>query len=193
MYAREKAEREAAQAKADAERKAADAERQRIQEARSAKIDAQIAELNKNLGGLNNRMGEIMETLLAPHLWEKFSEYHYGFERAYQRVGIYKKTARLTDIDILLSNGEYSMAVEVKNILNKFIEVDRHVDRIETLLQYPPAEVKGKKVLGAMACGVLDEKVRDYAFSKGFFVIELTGDTAQLVPPPEGFKPQEWT
>jgi hypothetical protein len=63
---------------------------------------------------------------------------------------------------------------------------------MEKLLKYPPAEIKGKTVLGAMACGVLDPDVRDYAFSKGFFVLELTGDTVHLAPPPQGFTPQEW-
>ncbi|MDR3297266.1 MAG: hypothetical protein LBS94_03415, partial [Prevotellaceae bacterium] len=56
----------------------------------------------------------------------------------------------------------------------------------------PPAEVKGKTVLGAMACGVLDREVGDYAFSKGFFVLELTVNTVQLATPPQGFTPKEF-
>jgi hypothetical protein len=34
--------------------------------------------------------------------------------------------------------------------------------------------------------------VRDYAHEKGLFVLELTGETARIVPPPDGFEPQEW-
>ncbi|MDR3328869.1 MAG: hypothetical protein LBS63_02015 [Prevotellaceae bacterium] len=210
QHAKEIAEREAERAKVAAERKRYTAERERYaaerakaqaeSEKRGTAIDARldkvardIENLNKNLGGLSGRIGEIMETLLAARLWEKFGAYPYGFKRAYQRVGIYDGDNKLTDVDILLSNGEYAMAVEVKNTLNRFIEVDRHVERMEKLLKYPPAEVKGKTVLGAMACGVLDPDVRDYAFSKGFFVLELTGDTVSLASPPSGFVPREWT
>ncbi|GHV67872.1 hypothetical protein FACS1894199_14180 [Bacteroidia bacterium] len=157
-----------------------------------AKVSKEISDIGKNLGGLGNRIGEIMETLLAAGSWEKFKEYNYDFERAYQRVGIYNGKARLTDIDILLSNGKYAMAVEVKNILNRRTDVDDHVERLDLLMQYPPAEIKEKKVMGAMACGVVDDRVRDYAFSKGLFVLELTGDAADLATPPANFTPQEW-
>ncbi|GHT10401.1 hypothetical protein AGMMS4956_01680 [Bacteroidia bacterium] len=158
-----------------------------------AKVSQDIVNMGRNLGGLNNRIGEIMETLLAGRMWEKFKDYNYDFERAYQRVGIYNGSARLTDVDILLSNGKYAMAVEVKNTLNRIADVDDHLDRMEKLMLYPPAEIKGKKVLGAMACGVLDTDVSDYAFNKGLFVMELTGDAADLTPPPANFTPQEWT
>ncbi|GHV67425.1 hypothetical protein FACS1894199_12890 [Bacteroidia bacterium] len=157
-----------------------------------AKVSKEISEMSKNLGGLGLRIGEIMETLLAAGSWEKFKEYNYDFERAYQRVGIYNGKARLTDVDILLSNGKYAMAVEVKNTLNRFNDVDDHVERLDLLMQYPPAEIKEKKVMGAMACGVVDDRVRDYAFSKGLFVLELTGDAADLATPPANFTPQEW-
>jgi hypothetical protein len=151
-----------------------------------------IANMGKNLGGLNNRIGEIMETILAARAWEKFKDYNYDFERAFQRVGIYNGKERLTDADIILANGKFAMAIEVKNTLNRIADVDDHVERMEDIVKYPPAETKGKIVLGAMACGVVNAKVRDYAFSKGLFVLELTGDTAHLAPTPADFTPQEW-
>jgi hypothetical protein len=206
-WEKEKAEREKVQAERDARWEKEKAERERVQAERDARWEKEKAErdalqakndlafekLRQELGGLSGHIGEIMETLLAARLWEKFGAYPYGFERAYQRVGIYDGKNRLTDVDILLSNGEYAMAVEVKTTLNRFIEVDRHFERMEKLLKFPPAEVKGKTVLGAMACGVLDADVRDYAFSKGFFVLELTGDTVALASPPSDFVPREWT
>ncbi|GHV68092.1 hypothetical protein FACS1894199_14810 [Bacteroidia bacterium] len=189
---------------ADAEKRFREADKRREEESAEwhaswkkleeyqAKVSKEISEMSKNLGGLGLRIGEIMETLLAAGSWEKFKEYNYDFERAYQRVGIYNGKARLTDVDILLSNGKYAMAVEVKNTLNRFNDVDDHVERLDLLMQYPPAEIKGKKVMGAMACGVVDDRVRDYAFSKGLFVLELTGDAADLATPPANFTPQEW-
>jgi hypothetical protein len=98
----------------------------------------------------------------------------------------------MTDIDILLSNTDTAMAVEVKRELDDKRDVDDHLKRMERIRQYPPAEVAGKKMLGAMAGGVVDDDTRRYAYESGFFVLELTGDTVQLIPPPEGFVPAQW-
>jgi hypothetical protein len=52
--------------------------------------------------------------------------------------------------------------------------------------------VAGKKMVGAMAGGVVNADIRGYAYESGFFVLELTGDTVQLIPPPDGFMPKKW-
>jgi hypothetical protein len=98
----------------------------------------------------------------------------------------------MTDIDILLSNTNLVMAVEVKRELDRIKDVDEHLKRIELIRKHPPAEVTGKKILGAMAGGVVDADVRRYAYESGFFVLELTGDTVELIPPPDGFVPKKW-
>jgi hypothetical protein len=59
------------------------------------------------------------------------------------------------------------------------------------IAKYPPAEVKGKKRLGAIAAGVVPPALRDPAYSTGYFVLELTGESVALVPPPEDFTPKE--
>ncbi|MDR2537187.1 MAG: hypothetical protein LBC46_03310, partial [Treponema sp.] len=64
--------------------------------------------------------------------------------------------------------------------------------RMELIRKYPPAETIGKKLLGAMAGGAVDPDVRDYAYKSGFFVLELTGESVNLLKPPEGFEPQQW-
>jgi hypothetical protein len=96
-----------------------------------------------------------------------------------------------TDIDILLSDTEYCMAVEVKRRPDGD-DVKRHIKRMALIRQYPPAEVKGKKLLGAMAGGEVDIDVREEAYNAGLFVLTLTGDLAALLPPPDGFIPKEW-
>jgi hypothetical protein len=84
------------------------------------------------------------------------------------------------------------MAVEVKHKLNRKDEVDDHLKRMQLIRQYPPAETVGKKLLGAMAGGVVDPDVSDYAHKSGFFVLELAGDSVSLVQAPDGFEPCEW-
>jgi hypothetical protein len=158
-----------------------------------AEMSRKVAEVSKNVGGLNRSMGELIETLIAARLWEKFSDYPYNLKRAYQRIPLYdERNFKKTDIDILLSDTEWAMAIEVKRELDKKDEVDAHVKRMELIRQYPPAETVGKKLLGAMAGGVVDPEVRDYAHKSGFFVLELAGESVNLLQPPEGFEPHEW-
>jgi chromosome segregation ATPase len=154
------------------------------------KLKKTVERVTANVGGLNRSLGELIETLIAARLWEKFPEYN--LKRAYQRVPIFDENNRtMTDIDILLSNTDTVMVVEVKRQLDDKREVDDHLKRMERIRKYPPAEVAGKKMVGAMAGGVVDDDTRRYAYESGFFVLELTGDTVQLIPPPEGFAPKQ--
>ena len=152
-----------------------------------------VRELSKNVGGLNGSMGELIETLFAPHLGEKFDRWNYGLKRSFSRVPIYDDASRLrSDIDILLSNTSVCMAVEVKRWLEKKEHVDEHIRRMELIRTYPPAEVKGKTLLGAIVGAVVTPEAREYAEQSGFFVLELTGEDVRLLEPPEYFQPKEW-
>jgi hypothetical protein len=84
------------------------------------------------------------------------------------------------------------MAVEVKRELNRKDEVDDHLKRMRLIRQYPPEQIGNKQLLGAMAGGVVDPDVKDYAHKSGFYVLELTGESVHLIPPPEGFEPGRW-
>jgi hypothetical protein len=150
-----------------------------------------VERVTVNVGGLNRSLGELIETLIAARLWEKFPDYN--LKRAYQRVPIFDENNRIkTDLDILLSNTSLAMAVEVKRELDRTKDVDEHLKRMELARKYPPAEVAGKKLLGAMAGGLVDADVQAYANESGFFVLELTGESVRLIPPPDGFVPKQW-
>jgi hypothetical protein len=156
----------------------------------------QLDKLSINVGGLNRSMGELVETLIAARLWEKFKSYNFNLNRAYQRVPIYDDTGRIrTDIDILLSNGDCAMAVEVKRELKNIEDIEYHIRRMDLIRRYPPAEIRinNKRLMGAMAGGVADPDVTAYAYECGFFVLELTGEAVQLAPPPPEFTPKMWT
>jgi hypothetical protein len=146
-----------------------------------------------NVGGLNESMGDLIETLFFPHLGDKFDAYNYNLKRMFRRVPIYDDNSRQrSDIDILLSNTTLCMAVEVKRWLDNTEKVDEHIKRMQLIRQYPPAEVKGKKLLGAIVGAVVMPKVREYAEQKGFFVLELKGEDVHLLEPPSDFQPKEW-
>jgi hypothetical protein len=110
-----------------------------------------------------------------------------------RRVPIYDDNSRLrSDIDILLSNTTLCMAVEVKRWLEETSHVDEHIKRMQLIREYPPAEVKGKKLLGAIVGAVVTPEAREYAGQNGFFVLELTGEDIRLLEPPSNFQPKEW-
>ena len=66
------------------------------------------------------------------------------------------------------------------------------INRMGLIRRYPPAEAKGKKLLGAIAGASVPLDVRHYAHNAGFFVLELKGESVALIPPPEGFVVREW-
>jgi hypothetical protein len=167
------------------------AERMKETDKRMENLQKTVERVTQNVGGLNRSLGELIEMLIAARLWEKFPAYN--LKRAYQRMPIFDENNRImTDIDILLSNTGLVMAVEVKRELDRIKDVDEHLKRIELIRKRPPAEVTGKNILGAMAGGIVDADVRRYAYESGFFVLELTGDTVELIPPPDGFVPKKW-
>ena len=160
---------------------------------RLEKLEASIERVSKNVGGLNRSIGELIETLITAHLWEKFADYPYNFERAYQRINILnEKKEVVTDIDILLADSQWVMAVEVKREADDIKDVDHHIKRMSLIRKYPPTDVVGKKLLGTIAAGVITPAVRDYAYQSGFFVLELTGESVVLVPPSSHFSPKIW-
>ncbi|GMO39574.1 MAG: hypothetical protein Ta2B_19340 [Termitinemataceae bacterium] len=157
------------------------------------RTDEQIKRMSRNLGGLGDSLGQLIETLIAAKLWKKFDAYPYNLKRAYQRVPLFdENNTILTDIDILLSNGEYVMAVEVKQRFHRIDDVERHLKRVDMIKKYPPAECKGKKLLGAIAGGTVDSDAKNCAHNAGFFVLELKGESVHLVEAPKDFSPRQW-
>jgi hypothetical protein len=177
---------------AETDRKFAETDRKFAESAKQlAQLEKTVERVSNNVGGLNRSVGELVETLIAARLWEKFPQYN--LTRAYQRLPIYdEQNVRKSDIDILLVNAVLCMAVEVKRELDRASDVDEHLKRMQLIRQYPPDMVNNKELLGAMAGGVVDTDVKNYAYKCGFFVLELTGESVHLIPPPEGFVPQKW-
>jgi hypothetical protein len=149
-------------------------------------------ESNRKWGELSNSIGDLTEALIASRLWEKFDGYPYNLKRAYLDVQMFNdKHEQVGEIDILLSNTEWVMPVEVKRKL-RASDVEHHRKRMELMQRFPPAEARGKRMVGAVAGAFVPEDARDAAFAEGFFVIELTGDNVVLCPPPPGFTPKEY-
>jgi hypothetical protein len=152
-----------------------------------------LKNLSENIGGVNNSIGGLVETLIAARLWEKFADY--GLQKAHRRVTVHGDDHRpRAEIDIVLTNTDCAIAVEVKREFDKTEDVDWHLERMELIRQYPPAVIKenSKRVMGAVAGGVVSPNVMEYAHKRGLFVLELSGESVRLAPAPDGFTPRVW-
>jgi predicted AAA+ superfamily ATPase len=119
------------------------------------------------LQGENNGFGkgELIEILIAANLWEKFPEY--DLQRAYRRLPVYdEKNIIKAEVDILLVNTEWAMAVDVKRQANAE-DVKEHLERMERILKYLPGLLPADvKLLGALAGGIVTGEARAAACSR---------------------------
>jgi hypothetical protein len=153
--------------------------------------DRMMKEASRIVGDLGNKLGIVVEHLVLTNIMEKFNALGYEFNKMGPNVLIDdKKKNIITQIDAMLENGEYALAIEVKTQLN-VSHVDEHLERMEKLRRYADDRNDKRKFLGAVAGAIVADNVRAYAQKKGFYVIKQSGDTV-TIENPGGFKPREW-
>ena len=81
------------------------------------------------------------------------------------------------------------MLIEAKTTLG-VDDVKEHLERLEKFKSFFP-EYADRKVIGAVAGIVIDEGSDKFAYKKGLFVIEQSGDTVKITNDDE-FSPIEW-
>jgi Holliday junction resolvase-like predicted endonuclease len=157
----------------------------------TVKTDRQMQETDRKIGRLGSRLGEVIEHIMSPKLQEKFEALGYRFNHSSRNHELEdEKKNRLTEVDVLLENGDYAMAVEVKTHLTTE-DVRDHVKRMEILREVADRHKDRRKYLGAVAGAVIDREVTVYALKIGFYVIVPSGETVEIEAP-EGFKPRIW-
>jgi hypothetical protein len=154
------------------------------------KMQESAARLDKQLGKLGIRMGEIVEYMVAPNLREKFRELGYDFPQANPNSDVSDRTNNIfLEIDVKLENGDKAMLVEVKTKPTTE-DVQDHIKRLEKMRVYADLHGDKRKFLGAVAGVVMSDNVKEYILKQGFFVIEPSGETFNIIPPNN--KPKEW-
>jgi Holliday junction resolvase-like predicted endonuclease len=150
-----------------------------------------IVKANAHLiGKLSKRMGEVVEYIVAPNLREKFRELGYDFPKANTNSDVSDRTNKIyLEIDVMLENGDKAMLVEVKTKPTTE-DVQDHVKRIEKMREYADLHGDNRTFLGAVAGVVMTDNVKEYVFKQGFFLIEPSGETFNIIPP-DG-QPKEW-
>ena len=166
--------------------KEADLQRKEYQK----ETDRQIKEYNKRFGDFINRFGEIVEYMVAPGLQEKFRELGFVFQRTNNgsQFADFANNIKF-EVDIMLENGFKAMLVEVKSKLTTE-NVTEHIERLEKMRRYADLHDDKRTFMGAVAGVVTPSNVKDFALSKGFFVIEPSGETFNITAP--GNSPKEW-
>ncbi|MCL1929007.1 MAG: DUF3782 domain-containing protein [Treponema sp.] len=151
--------------------------------------DRQMKETDRKISKLGNRFGQLIEHLAVSNIVEKFRALNYSFTRVSQNTIITDEQGQaLAEIDLLLENGEYVMAVEVKSILTK-TDVKDHKKRLEILRGYADKRNDKRIFAGAVAAALTNKNARDFALESGMYVVEQTGDTVRIKAPE---KPYFW-
>ena len=155
------------------------------------RIENNIGVLKDNLGGLGNSLGSLVEAMFSPKLRYKLNEFGYLFNTQANHKQFCENKRVIAEADLILENDEYAMIVEVKTKLSTD-DIGGHLERIATIRRYMDGHGDNRKLVGAVAGGIIHENVLEYAQKKGLFVIVQTGDSIDVAPTPDGFKPHEW-
>jgi hypothetical protein len=158
---------------------------------RFKETDRALKEASRIVGNLGNKLGMVVEHLVLANIKEKFNALGYVFTKIGPNISIEDPDKNIiTEIDAMLENGKYALAIEVKTQL-RVDHVDEHLERMEKLRRYADDRQDKRKFLGAVAGAVVSENVKKYALKKGFYVIQQSGDTVTIENPGD-FKPREW-
>jgi predicted AAA+ superfamily ATPase len=157
----------------------------------SQELKKLVADVTKNLGGLGNTLGKLTEALLSSELWKKFAELGYEFSRQSQRYQFVENRRVMAEADFWLENGEYVMAVEVKTELTTE-DVKTHLERMDIIRRYMDGHGDTRKMIGAVAGGIVAANIASFAHRNGFYVVVQSGDAIAVADRPDGFKAREW-
>ena len=152
----------------------------------------QIKALNEQMGGLHSSFGELAEHLVAPGIAKKLNGLGYHFDEVSPggKQILDEQGKVLTEIDLLLENTQYSVAVEVKT-RPKETDIGHHLKRLEILRKHKDRHNDKRILIGAITGAVFPQQVREAAIEAGLYVLVQSGDTMSIEIP-EGFTPREW-
>jgi hypothetical protein len=160
--------------------------------ATDVQLRASIKAVSEQIGKLGNRFGETIEYMVVPNLVTKFKDLGFTFERIQQNSVIRDKEGRfIAEIDVFLENGDWAMVVETK-VKPNAADINEHIERMEKLRRYADSRNDKRKYLGAVAGAVFGDSEKNYALKRGFYVIEPSGDTFNIIVPGGDCHPREW-
>ena len=139
---------------------------------------------------LDQNWGKLVEVLVQPSAAKQFQNRGIAVtgsdERKIKHLG-----GENIEIDILLTNGDDIIAIEVKTTLS-VEDVNEHIEKhLKPFKRFFP-EHKDKRLYGAVAYIHVNEKADRYAYKKGLFVLGFTADNLVTIKNDAKFKPVTW-
>jgi hypothetical protein len=155
-------------------------------------VAQQMKATDDKISKLGDRFGEMIEYMVKPNLLDKFRELGFVFTKIYPEASIKdEKNNILAEIDFTLEDGDQVMIVEVKS-KPSIKDVKDHITRMEKVRLHADLHGDKRKYLGSVAGMVINENVREFALKNGFYVIEPSGDTFNIIEPKGKYHPREW-
>ncbi len=158
--------------------------------ASSAETDRIVKAVSKQVAGISDAQGDFAEHQVRPKVLQLFQERGIDLNESVFDVSVRRDGKPYVQVDMLLINSIYSVAVEVKYRL-RTQDVDEHATRLALLQKHPIHSVKGTTMYGAVAGMIVSDDVARYAEQKGMFVLVPSGDTVEVANPKD-FEPAVW-
>lgn len=145
-------------------------------------------ESEKKIGDLSHKWGVFVKNLVAPATLQLFAARGIVVTRIAQHVREQRGDDGI-EIDILATNGEYAVLIEVKSTLS-VQDVNDHLERLQKFARFFP-EYQQHHIVGAVAGIEIIEAADVFAYRQGLFVIAQSGETVKILND-EKFRPKIW-
>lgn len=160
-------------------------------DAKIAQLVTQISRTEKQVGDITDTLGKYVEEQVRPKAISEFKRFGIFLNESHFRVTNEDGSGNiLYEIDLLLVNSEFAVAIESKSKL-KIDDIDNHIIRLEKVRNNPTKGLKSVKLLGAVAGMIVPKNVLEYATKMGLFVFVPTGETVKIANPTE-FQFKSW-
>jgi hypothetical protein len=152
----------------------------------SQETDKKINKVSQAIGQLGGRWGEFIESMVKPAVVRLFQQRGLDVHEVHHHLTS-KRNGLAAEIDLLVTNDEYCVAIEVKSFLS-VDDVKEHRERLEKFKILFP-RYGDAKLMGAVAGAVIHEDVAKYAYRQGFFILGQKGENMEILNDKE-FKPK---
>ncbi|MGB3138415.1 MAG: hypothetical protein WBG38_18295 [Nodosilinea sp.] len=170
------------ESKAEADRRAVEADR------RLERLEQIAANTSREVAGLTTRWGQFVENLVEPAVVRLFQSRGINVQEIYRRMKSKRAGAQM-EIDIFAIDGDETVAIEVKSRLSKQ-DVDYFLEKLGRFKQSFP-HYSGYRLYGAVAGIEVDAGIDRYAYQRGLFVIQQSGETVEIAND-SAFRPAAW-
>ncbi|MCL0090770.1 DUF3782 domain-containing protein [Dehalococcoidia bacterium] len=157
------------------------------------RLDQRFQETDKELrrleGIFTGQWGKLVEALVTPSALRLFQERGVKVTETSRRVERVRDGLQM-EIDILLSNTQEAVVVEVKTTL-KVEDVREFLEQLERFTFFFP-RCKGMSIYGGVAAIRIEEDADKFAYRQGLFVLTGSGEGLITMLNSPDFKPKDF-